>query len=143
MLVHNDRFGDLFDRAGDLNADGVSGLIVGHSWDDDGDENKAPASVFFLNADGSVGRHQKISDTAGGVEHNVGGRDLAIPVQGRLEEVVAVGNRVLEKAFVAVAEGLPGESSVAAGPPGAERRHPTAFHSEAPTPSALWERKRG
>jgi hypothetical protein len=99
-----------------------------------------------------------LTAAAGGVEHNVAGRDLVIPVHGRLKEVVAVGNRVLEKAFVVVAEGLPGESSVGAGSPGrakrtvlgrplcgsagAERRHPAAFHTEAPTPSALWKRKR-
>ncbi len=51
---------------GDLNKDGVIDLAVGHYTDDDGGENRGAIRILFLNADGSVKAHQKISSTQGG-----------------------------------------------------------------------------
>jgi len=64
---------DLWDEFGmttaslvDLDGDGITDLAVGARSDDDGGENRGAVWVLFLNADGSVKSHQKISNTVGG-----------------------------------------------------------------------------
>ena len=66
-----DLFGHSVAFLGDLDGDGVGDLAVGANWDDDGCTNPANCSrgavwVLFLNSDGTVKAHQKISDTQGG-----------------------------------------------------------------------------
>ncbi len=51
---------------GDLDGDGVGDLAVGAVRDDDGGEDRGAVWVLFLNTDGTVKSHQKISDTEGG-----------------------------------------------------------------------------
>jgi hypothetical protein len=64
--------GDLFGRSiaslGDLDRDGIGDLAVGADMDDDGGVDRGAVWVLFLNRDGSVKSHQKISNTAGGFE---------------------------------------------------------------------------
>ena len=50
---------------GDLNGDGVEDQAVGSFLDDDGGTNTGCVLVLFMNADGTVDSHQKITSTAG------------------------------------------------------------------------------
>ena len=51
---------------GDLDGDGVRDLAVGAAEDDDGGDARGAVWILFLNTDGTVKSHQKISDTEGG-----------------------------------------------------------------------------
>ena len=66
ILTDGDFFGDAITSLGDLDGDGVTELAVGADGDDDGGSNSGAVWVLFLNTDGTVREHQKISDTAGG-----------------------------------------------------------------------------
>ena len=66
ILDDTDYFGWSAAALGDLDGDGVSDLAVGAKWDDDGGGARGAVWVLFLNADGTVKSHQKISDTEGG-----------------------------------------------------------------------------
>ena len=59
-------FGVSVDSLGDLDGDGVGDLAVGALGDDDDGTDRGAVWVQFLNADGTVKAHQKISDTQGG-----------------------------------------------------------------------------
>jgi len=61
-----DWFGSSVASLGDLDGDGVGDLAVGASWDDDGGSRRGAVWVLFLNKNGTVKSHQKISDTEGG-----------------------------------------------------------------------------
>jgi uncharacterized delta-60 repeat protein/CSLREA domain-containing protein len=50
---------------GDLDRDGVTDLVVGARYDDDGGTDQGAVYVLFLNGDGTVKAEQKISDLAG------------------------------------------------------------------------------
>ena len=63
-----DIFGTAVTSIGDLNGDGRSDIAVGAPGDDDGGSTRGAVWVLFLEADGRVGSHQKISDTQGGFE---------------------------------------------------------------------------
>ena len=64
-LDDDDFFGSSVASLGDLNSDGVTDLAVGAALDDDGGTNRGATWVLFLNADGSVKSHQKISAAEG------------------------------------------------------------------------------
>ena len=66
ILDDNDNFGRSVAGVGDLDGDGVEDIAVGASGDDDGGAARGAVWVLFLNTDGTVDSHQKISDTAGG-----------------------------------------------------------------------------
>jgi hypothetical protein len=66
ILDVGDNFGDDVAALGDLDGDGVVDLAVGAVFDDDGGEDRGAVWILFLNADGAVKSHQKISDTEGG-----------------------------------------------------------------------------
>ena len=66
LLDDNDFFGISGAPLGDLDGDGVGDLAVGASDDDDGGSSRGAVWVLFLNTDGTVKSHQKISDTEGG-----------------------------------------------------------------------------
>ena len=51
---------------GDLNHDGVTDLVVGHSFNFDGVANAGSVWVLFMNADGTVASHQQIGNSVGG-----------------------------------------------------------------------------
>jgi hypothetical protein len=64
-LDNEDRFGFSLANIGDLDGDGVTDLAVGANADDDGGSDHGAVWVLFLNDDGTVKSHQKISDTEG------------------------------------------------------------------------------
>ncbi|MEM1142988.1 MAG: putative Ig domain-containing protein [Pseudomonadota bacterium] len=66
-LDNGDTFGIAATGLGDLDGDGVLDIAVGASRDDDGGSNTGAVWVLFLNTDGTVKAHQKISDTQGGL----------------------------------------------------------------------------
>lgn len=65
-LVNFDNFGTSLSGIGDLDLDGVPDLAVGAIGDDDGGAVRGAVWVLFLNANGTVKSHQKISNTQGG-----------------------------------------------------------------------------
>ena len=75
-----DLFGYSLASLGDLDGDGIGDLAVGALSDDDGGTedwaNFGAAWVLFLNSDGTVKAHQKISDTQGGFNGILGDDDL-------------------------------------------------------------------
>jgi hypothetical protein len=75
-LDNNDQLGQSMARLDDLDGDAVQEIAVGAKFDDDGGADRGALWVLFLNRDGSVKAHKKISDTAGGFEgalYNNGG----------------------------------------------------------------------
>ena len=67
ILDNGDTFGRSVASLGDLDGDGVGDLAVGASGDDDGGgADRGAVWVLFLNKNGTVKSHQKISDTEGG-----------------------------------------------------------------------------
>ncbi len=66
ILDDTDRFGRSVAALGDLDGDRVDDLAVGAWRDDDGGLDRGAVWVLFLNTDGTVKSHQKISDTQGG-----------------------------------------------------------------------------
>ena len=68
-LETSNEFGTSLAAPGDLNGDGVPDLVVGGPYDEDGGgtgDAIGAVWVLFLNSDGTVSSHQKISDTEGG-----------------------------------------------------------------------------
>ncbi len=76
-LDNGDSFGSTIAALGDLDGDGKTDIAVGAQYDDDGGTNcqtltpgpgcdKGAVYILFLNSDGTVKAHQKISATAGG-----------------------------------------------------------------------------
>ncbi len=65
-LDDGDEFGSSVASLGDLDGDGVGDVAVGAPDDDNGGENRGAVWILFLNPDGTVKLHQKISDTEGG-----------------------------------------------------------------------------
>jgi len=61
-----DQFGAALAAAGDIDDDSIPDLVVGARNDDSGGSNRGAVYVLFLNADGTVRQHQKISATDGG-----------------------------------------------------------------------------
>ena len=66
ILDDDDRLGYSVALLGDLDGDGVADLAVGAARDDDGGTERGAVWVLFLNPDGTVKSHQKISDIEGG-----------------------------------------------------------------------------
>jgi hypothetical protein len=64
-LEDYDEFGSSVTSPGDLDGDGVNELVVGARGDNDGVNDKGAVWVLFMNTDGTVKSHQKISDTQG------------------------------------------------------------------------------
>jgi hypothetical protein len=65
VLDNGDLFGVSVASLGDHDGDGVGDCVVGAQGDDDGGSPRGAVWVLFLNSDGTVKSHQKISDTAG------------------------------------------------------------------------------
>jgi len=67
-LDDGDTFGSDIGLLTDLDGDGINELAVGASEDDDGGKDRGAVYILFLNEDGTVKKHQKISDTEGNFE---------------------------------------------------------------------------
>jgi len=74
-LEDYDCFGSSVTDLGDLDNDGVTDIVVGAFHDDDGGENRGAVWVLFLNADGTVKAHQKISDNKGNFTGSLSNED--------------------------------------------------------------------
>lgn len=74
-LDDNDRFGSAIAELGDLNGDGIRDIVVSAPMDDDGGTDHGALWVLFLNDDGSVLSHQKISEEAGQLSQNLDAND--------------------------------------------------------------------
>ncbi|MCZ6445304.1 MAG: integrin alpha, partial [Planctomycetota bacterium] len=66
LLDGGDQLGTSVALLKDLDGDGVGDMAVGALTDDDGGTNRGAVWILFLNSDGTVKSHQKISDTQGG-----------------------------------------------------------------------------
>ena len=64
-LGEGDQFGEALASLGDLDGDGVTDLAAGARDDDDGGSERGAVWILFLNTDGTVEKHQKISNTQG------------------------------------------------------------------------------
>jgi hypothetical protein len=74
-LDDSDQFGYATTSIGDLDADGVNDVAVGAVGDDDGGSGRGAVWILFLNANGTVKGHQKISSTTGGFGGALGNDD--------------------------------------------------------------------
>ena len=82
-LGDGDEFGSAVDSIRDFDGDGISDIIIGATEDDDGGQDRGAVYILFLNKDGTVKEYQKISDTEGNFEGELGdgdtfGRDVSI-----------------------------------------------------------------
>jgi hypothetical protein len=66
-LKDEDVFGATTAPLGDLNKDGVNDIVTSAPYDDDATNGSGALWVLFLNNDGTVKAHQKISATQGGM----------------------------------------------------------------------------
>ena len=65
VLDNEDNLGRSLTSLGDFDSDGNPELVVGAPGDDDGGSDRGAVWILFLNGDGTVRSHQKISDTHG------------------------------------------------------------------------------
>ena len=75
VLDDSDFFGLRINALGDFDGDGIGDLGVSAQLDDDGGRDRGALWLLFLNSDGTVKSHQKISDTAGGFGGTLDDRD--------------------------------------------------------------------
>ena len=97
-ILDDDLFGKSVANIGDLNRDGVTDIMVGAPYDDDGGLNRGAVYVLFLDPNGQQTGCQKISDQEGGffgVLHDGDDFGVAIEHLGDLDrdgtQEVAVG----------------------------------------------------
>ncbi|MCC6699472.1 MAG: FG-GAP repeat protein [Candidatus Hydrogenedentes bacterium] len=64
-LDNGDAFGSALCGVGDLDGDGVADLAAGAPADDDGGTDRGAVWILFLNPDGTVKSHQKVSASIG------------------------------------------------------------------------------
>ncbi len=95
-----DQFGTALANIGDLNNDGVNDLAVGATGDDDKGSGSGAVWILFLNNNGTVKSHQKISGNQGGLSTQPQSQDFfgtSIAVLGDFDgddiEDIVVGAR--------------------------------------------------
>jgi hypothetical protein len=107
-LRERDLFGSGVALAGDLDGDGVPDLIVGARRTDDGGTDRGAVWLLFMNADGTVKDHRRISQTAGGFRGRLHDDDqfgYTVAAAGDLN-----GNGVPELAAGAIFDDGPGKN---------------------------------
>lgn len=75
-LANEDKFGSSITSLGDLNKDGIVDIAVGAQGDNDGGTDRGAVWILFLDTNGTVKSHQKISDTAGGYSGTLANGDF-------------------------------------------------------------------
>jgi hypothetical protein len=75
-LDNGDQFGSAIANPGDLEADGVTDLAVGAPFTNEGASGEGAVWILFMDDDGRVDQHQKISGNAGGFGGNLNEDDL-------------------------------------------------------------------
>ncbi len=86
-LDAGDEFGHSVAGLGDYDQDGIEDIAVGARLDDDGGTNTGAIWLLFLNTDGTVKAHQKISSTEGGFTGVINGGDGFGHGLGRLGDI--------------------------------------------------------
>ncbi len=76
VLSDGDAFGRSVGSLGDLDDNGVPDLIAGARWDNDGGSDQGAVWLLMLGSDGTVGSHQKISETSGGFQGDLDPNDV-------------------------------------------------------------------
>ena len=74
-LGNSDKFGSAVTKIGDLDADGVNDIVVGHRFDDEGGSQRGAVWVLFLNSNGTVKSNQKIASNSGNFSGSVSNGD--------------------------------------------------------------------
>lgn len=103
-LENGDQFGSAIAGPGDLEADGVVDLAVGAPFSDGDGSDEGAVWVLFMDNDGRVDQHQKISSTAGNFGGNLNSDDLFGSA------VAGIGDLNSDGAFD-IAVGLPGNDN--------------------------------
>ena len=75
-LDDQDQFGNSVICLDDLDGDGTNDIAVSAYTDDDGGSDRGAIWILFLNSDGTVKDHQKISNTQGGFTGELSNGDL-------------------------------------------------------------------
>ncbi len=75
-LDFEDYFGGSVLNIGDHDGDGVTDIITGAYRDDDQLTNSGSFYILYLNTDGTVKSSQKVSNTSGGLSHQISGNAL-------------------------------------------------------------------
>ncbi|MEK7146083.1 MAG: integrin alpha, partial [Patescibacteria group bacterium] len=99
VLDDFDSFGTAVASMGDADGDGIADIMVGAPGDDDGIEASGALWVLYLNADGTVKSHEKISMTSGNLVQNTLEESASFPsslahfgqITGGVATVVAAG----------------------------------------------------
>lgn len=74
-LDGSDLFGRSIETIGDANGDGILDLAVSSINDDDGGSNRGAIYILYMNPDGSVSSHHKISSDSGGFGSGLANND--------------------------------------------------------------------
>jgi hypothetical protein len=72
VLAENDNFGRGVAGLGDLDGDGVEDMAISADGDDDSATNAGAVYILFMNQNGTVKNHQKISAASGGFTGQLG-----------------------------------------------------------------------
>jgi len=76
QLDNGDRFGYQLTNIDDLDGDGIQDLAISALFDDDGGNHRGAIYILFMNTDGTVKSHQKISNTEGGFTASLDNNDV-------------------------------------------------------------------